>query len=568
MKYGLLLVLWMAPALFGQEAPSCVFCEIVRGAREVSQVLRNDKVMAFMDHAPINPGHTLVIPLEHSENLDDTPPDIAREMMAAAQRIGAAFKNAGIRAEAFQMHMNNGPMVQNVRHAHLHVYPRFQGDFPGDSVVRLASQRTRPPRQELDAVASRLRRSLDLSEAFERFYEEELELFPVNATFAGDPRYNDRLPNTLTDEYRAGLRVHYQKFLDKMREFDREALGPAEQASFDTLVWDCETGLASLEFREELLPVNQFSSLHLEMAVLGGGTGAQPFQTVRDYENWLKRLESFARWCETAIERMREGIEQGYVLPKALTEKLIPQLARMAVGPAEKHPFYAPVIRMPDQIETGERERLADAYRAAIRRQVIPAYAQLHAFTATEYLAASRPTSGISAIPRGREYYDLQIRIFTTLDLTADEVHDLGLREVQRIAGEMEKVKKQAGFEGSLRDFFAHVRSRRELMPFTDPRSAGRDRRKGRVLCPALRNRAPSPRQKHCESRCGETAAGFLLTAALQQVGQRNLCLALGHFRALAVEYPVENGGVLRGHRQSPANTCPESFSTAGGHTR
>src|ERR1051325_4398773 len=112
--------------------------------------------MAFLDHAPINPGHTLVIPIQHFENLDDTPPEIARQMMEVAQKIGASFKKAGIKAEAFQLHMNNGRMLQRIKHAHLHVYPRFKGDFPGDSVVRLESQRERAPRPALDKIAAKL----------------------------------------------------------------------------------------------------------------------------------------------------------------------------------------------------------------------------------------------------------------------------------------------------------------------------------------------------------------------------------------------------------------------------
>src|ERR1051325_218265 len=144
MRYFLLVLLWLAPAVFAQETTPCVFCEIVGGKREGSLVYRDDKVMAFLDHAPINLGHTLVIPVQHFENLNDTPPEIARQMMEVAQKIGASFKKAGIKAEAFQLHMNNGRMLQRIKHAHLHVYPRFKGDFPGDSVVRLESQRKVP----------------------------------------------------------------------------------------------------------------------------------------------------------------------------------------------------------------------------------------------------------------------------------------------------------------------------------------------------------------------------------------------------------------------------------------
>lgn len=470
MKYLLLLVSLLAPSVFGQTPQPCVFCEIVRGDQEVSVVYRNDKVMAFLDHAPINPGHTLVIPVQHWESLVDTPAEVARELMAVAQEIGVTFKSTGLKAEAFQLHMNNGRMVQHVKHAHLHVYPRFPGDFPRDSVVRLASQRERATRKELDEIAGNLKRALALKELYKDFYEEGLKLEPGKATVAGDDRYNDQFPNTLTDEYKQKVRAYLQKFLDQVKAVDRDALPPAEQLNVNTLRWECEIGLAELEFSTELMPINQFHGFHLFVATWAGGTSAQPFKTVRDYENWLKRLDDFTEWADSAIGRMREGIAKGYVLPRALTEKVIPQLAAMTTGSAEEHLFYSPIEKMPGEIAVEDRERLGRAYAETIRQKIIPMFATLHAFMLNEYLPASRTSSGISAIPRGREYYDYLVRFYTTTDLTAEEIHEIGLKEVKRLLGEMEKVKEQAKFSGSLREFFEHVRTRKELMPFSDPK--------------------------------------------------------------------------------------------------
>ena len=467
MKYFLLLLSLLEAAL-AQTPDSCVFCEIARGETDASIVYRNDKVIAFLDHAPINPGHTLIIPVQHWENLVDTPAPVARELMTAGQEIGQVFKSAGLQAEAFQLHMNNGQMVQRVKHAHLHVYPRFPGDFPGDSVVRLASQREIASRPELDEIAAKLKRALGLKQLYREFYEDGLKLEPTSATIAGDDSYNDRFQNTLTPEYQQQLRAYLQNYLDKVKATDRDSLPPAEQLNVDTLRWQCEMGLAELEFRTELLPINQFRGFHLLVATWAGGTSAQPFKTVRDYENWLKRLDAFAEWADSAVDRMREGIAGGYVLPKALTQKVIPQLASMTIGPEEKHLFYSPIDNIPAEIAGGERERLARAYADMIRRKIIPTFAKLHAFMLNEYLPASRTTSGISAIPRGRQYYDHLIRYYTTTDLTADEIHEIGLKEVERLLKEMETVKEKVQFNGPLRDFFEHVRTRKELMPFTN----------------------------------------------------------------------------------------------------
>ena len=311
MKYFLLLLSLFAQAVFAQAPPECVFCEIVRGEAEASVISRTDKVMAILDHAPINPGHTLVIPVQHWESLVDMPPELAAELMTTGQKIGRAFHSTGLKAEAFQLHMNNGRMVQRVQHAHLHVYPRFRGDFPGDSVVRLMSQREIAPRPQLDEIARKLKNALELTQRYKDFYEEGLKLDPARATIAGDNRYNDQLPNTLTDQYQQQMRGYYQKYHDLLNAVDRNSLPPAEQLNVDALRWACQIGLAGLKFRTEFLPINQFHGLNLFVATWAGGTGAQPFKTVRDYENWLKRLDDFATWAESAVERMREGMSKG-----------------------------------------------------------------------------------------------------------------------------------------------------------------------------------------------------------------------------------------------------------------
>jgi uncharacterized protein (DUF885 family) len=162
-------------------------------------------------------------------------------------------------------------------------------------------------------------------------------------------------------------------------------------------------------------------------------------------------------------------MKQGYVLPRALTQKVIPQMTALTRAPAEQHPFYAPIRQMPLTFSESDRQRLTQAYRTLIREKIIPAFQELEKFLKEEYLPASRATSGIAAIPNGREYYNLQIKTFTTTDLTADQIFDLGESEVKRLTGEMEKVKQSVGFDGDLKAFFQYVRTRKELMPFTEP---------------------------------------------------------------------------------------------------
>lgn len=306
---------------------------------------------------------------------------------------------------------------------------------------------------------------------FDRYYEERLKLYPMEATYAGDDRYNDLLPNVLTDSYRAEVAVFYQRHLEALGRFDRQKLSEEEQISQDVLKWECEMNLKQLQFSTHLLPVDQFGwSLHLVIAQLAGGTSAQPFKTVRDYDNWLKRVDAFTGWCSTAVTNMRTGMTQGYVLPKALIKKVIPQMADLTKLPVENHVFYTPIKQMPASFTPADRQRLTAAYADMVKTKIIPAFQNLHDFIAGEYLAAGRDTSGIAAIPSGKEYYELQIQYFTTTDQSAEEVFQLGQREVRRLLAEMEKVKERVGFQGDLKAFFAHVRTRKELMPFTEPK--------------------------------------------------------------------------------------------------
>jgi uncharacterized protein (DUF885 family) len=470
MPVFLLILTSSIVALFAQGNDPCVFCQIVRGEREVSTVYRDTKVMAFLDHAPVNAGHTLIIPIEHRETLLELPAEVAGQIMVAAQKIAEGVTRTDLKAESFQLQMNSGPMVQRTKHAALHVWPRFRGDFPGSAGARFEGDRARVARPELDAIARKIRQGLKLSEFYEDYYLARLKLFTLEATSAGEPGYNDQFPNTLSEGYRDDLRKFNQTFLTRLHEVERGSLPISEMVNYETLQWECEISLAQLDFRTDLLPVNQFHSFPLYVAVLAGGTSAQPFKTVADYENWLKRVDGFIAWSETAIEKMRMGIAQGYVLPQALTEKVIPQFLKMATGPASAHVFYGPIKNMPSDFSEADRERLTGAYEEMIGHKIIPAYAALHAFMLAEYLPASRTSSGIDSIPHGKEFYALQVRNYTTTDFTADAIHMLGKKEVERIHAEMEKVKKEVKFEGSLREFFDSVRNKKELMPFSDAR--------------------------------------------------------------------------------------------------
>lgn len=309
----------------------------------------------------------------------------------------------------------------------------------------------------------------ELSETLQHYYEERMKLFPMEATMAGDSLYNNILPNTLTDEYSEKVKSFFTKYKESLSKFKEDDLSENDKLSIALLKWECDINLEQLDFKENLMPLNQFTSLPLTIGQFASGSSAQPFKTVKDYNNWLQRLDAFNDWLITAEQRMKEGVSRGYVLPKSLTVKLIPQLKDLAETDLKNHLFYSPVKAFPESFTDAEKKDLTDKFTKILSNKLIPSFKNLYNYTNTDYLAASRATSGISAIPDGDKYYKHLIKRYTTTNMTADEIHQLGLKEVARLSAEMEKVKTQVGFKGPLKDFFNYVRNKKELMPFTDP---------------------------------------------------------------------------------------------------
>lgn len=310
----------------------------------------------------------------------------------------------------------------------------------------------------------------DINQLFKDYYQERLLFYPLQATSAGDHRYDDLLPNNISQKYRDDLRAFYKKYNSKLNGFDRSTLTPEQQTSYDVLNWECEISLDGLQYPDHYFPIDQFWTLNIEISKLAGGKSYQPFRNATDYDNWLKRLNGFVAWSDSAISNMRRGISKGYVLPASLIKKVIPQIATFSKGPVEEHLYYTPVKSLPQTIPAKERTRIAKNYRQMIENKIIPAFKRLETFLRNDYLAAGRTTSGYDALPDGKDWYQHQIRKFTTTNMTADEIFNLGKMEVERISGLMEKVKEQVGYSGDLVSFFDYVRNKAELMPYSKPR--------------------------------------------------------------------------------------------------
>ncbi len=308
-----------------------------------------------------------------------------------------------------------------------------------------------------------------LATFLDQYYEEGLQLFPISATYQGDKRYNDLLPADFTDSYRVKLKDFYKKYLDGLDKFDRARLDDNDQASYDILKHDAEIALEGLSFNDNYIPFNQFYGTTLTMGQLGSGDGAQPFKTVEDYDKWLKRATAFSAWADSSIVYFRKGIAANFVLPKSIVVKIIPQMTAMVVADPTKSLFYGPVSKFPSTFSDADKKRLTDSFVAVIKTQLIPSYKKLGDFLQTEYLPKARTTSGVSALPDGKRYYEYLVRQQTTTNKTPEEIYNIGLAEVKRIRGIMDSVKNAVNFKGDLPAFFEYMRTNKIFMPYKTP---------------------------------------------------------------------------------------------------
>ena len=301
---------------------------------------------------------------------------------------------------------------------------------------------------------------------FKNYYEQRLHLFPLEATQNGDHRFDDQLPNNITQSFRDTLKNFYASTLDFPGEFDRAALNQNNQTSFDILQWDLNENLEALKFPDQLMPINQFWSLSITMGQLGAGSGIQPFETVKDYENFLMRAHRFIPWCDTAIANMKRGIAQNVTLPQVLAKKVLPQLQSMVVTDIHQSIFHMPIDKFPTSFSEADKNRLTDEYEKTISTELIPAYKRLYDFFNTTYIPACRNTTGISDLSFGKDYYNFLTKQWTTTTLTTDSIFNLGQGEVKRIRGEMEAIKNELGFKGTLKEFFGFVNTDKKYFPF------------------------------------------------------------------------------------------------------
>jgi len=308
----------------------------------------------------------------------------------------------------------------------------------------------------------------DLDTIAAGYYEEYLKMYPLEATSQGDERYNDLLPNNLSQEFIQNEIAFYSSIQSQLRTVGYESLSNDQKVVFDVLEYTLIDKQERYAYHPEYIPFTQFGGLPLDFPMLGSGSGIQPFKSEKDYDNWLKRIELFPVWMDSAIENFRAGIKNNVVLPKSLVIKMIPQMkaGEITTLDIDKNIFYGPIKNIPKDFKPVTANKYAKLYQDAIKSKLIPAYLKMAEFLEKEYLPKARSTDGYNALPNGNNIYAYYVKSWTTTNKTPDAIHKTGLSEVERLRGEMEKVKNQVRFKGSLEEFLNFVKTDPKAMPY------------------------------------------------------------------------------------------------------
>ena len=303
---------------------------------------------------------------------------------------------------------------------------------------------------------------------FEKADADQLRLSPITAMFRGNYEKAGQIGDFYTDELEALTKQLAEENLAELGSIDRGVLNATDQLAYDVFKLDLEETLSNYEpgiFQvNRARPINHFFGLHTFYPTFESGKSAAPFKTVKDYENAMSRHSQYGEIIDRVISRFREGQAAGMVETKLTVGNMIEQLDTQLAQSREESPYWGPIKEMPEEIGLKDKARLIAGYGESVDG-IYAANTRLRDFLKDEYLETARDTVGLSQMKGGAELYAKLVRDTTTLPLEAEEIHQLGLSEVARIRGEMAKVQKKMGVDGSLEDFFTYLRTDPKFTP-------------------------------------------------------------------------------------------------------
>jgi len=317
-----------------------------------------------------------------------------------------------------------------------------------------------PARQPLVRQQSK---AAQLNRIYDEYWDASMRLNPLQATFQGDARHNDQLPNILSAAYRQQSHDFTVEWLGKVEKIGTDGLTGQDLLSYEIFVRDARMSLAAEKYPSWMLPVSQYYNLGSIMAILGSGSGAQPFNTVADYDSWSKRSLGIAPLFDQAVANMRDGMKAGVVQPRDLMEKVLPQLDAVIKPTAEESIFWAPVRNMPEDFPEADKARISAEYKRMIEYRIMPAYRALRGFIATEYLPATRTSDGLGALPNGQAWYAQNIVQSTATTLDARQIHAVAEQRVASLQAQIAATLKDNKIRGSQQKVLRNMRTDRSF---------------------------------------------------------------------------------------------------------
>ncbi len=318
----------------------------------------------------------------------------------------------------------------------------------------LPAQKTQAAEKAAD-IKSRRTQLLSL---FDEEWQYELRSDPETATSLGDNRYNDRLTDRSPKFYQSDEEAR-RKFLARFEAIDPSGFSAQDTLSRELMIRNLRQDIEGARFKPWEMPVNQMNGPHLSLLELVTLT---PFNSVKDYDDYLSRLHQVPGMIEQVTANMRQGMKDGLMQPRYLLEKVVPQTQEIANTEADSSPFAKPVKKFPAGISEADQQRLRAAVLAAINGEILPAYKRFAAFVRDDYAPHGRTEPGVWALPDGAERYRFQVKRMTTTDLTPEEIHQIGLKQVAETGAEMLALAHKLGFK-DLASLNQHIKDDRRF---------------------------------------------------------------------------------------------------------
>jgi uncharacterized protein (DUF885 family) len=323
----------------------------------------------------------------------------------------------------------------------------------GAMLIPAAAAAVNPP-ADLEA------RRKALNDLLHERWEYTMRTSPIYASILGDKRYNDKLDDFSQKAIDEDLEQS-RRFLARFEAIDTNGFPEQEVLNKQLMVRDLKIGLEGARFKPWEMPVNQGSGVHIDMPQL---VSILSFESVKDYEDYIARLNSLPRLFDQTVEQMRKGMAAGLMPPKILLEMVVKQSNTIATTPPDQNPFMHPFEKFPDAVPEADRKRLRDSGLAAVKGSVTPAYVKFTAFVRDEYAPKGRTEPGAWSLPDGDSWYAFRVKESTTTNLSPEAIHQLGLEQVKEIEGRMVEVVHQLGYK-NMKDFKASVDTNPKLHP-------------------------------------------------------------------------------------------------------